>query len=61
MKAKIEEGCIGCGACAGTCPDVFRMKDDGLAEVYAEPTKDNESCAEEAADGCPVSVINIEK
>ncbi|MBE0601819.1 MAG: ferredoxin, partial [Firmicutes bacterium] len=35
MKATIDrDGCIGCGVCADTCPEVFRMADDGLAEVY---------------------------
>ncbi len=61
MKATIDrDGCIGCELCASTCPKVFRMAEDGLAEVYAEPVpKDAESAAEEARDGCPVSVISL--
>ena len=40
MKAEIDrEGCISCGLCAATCPEVFRMADDGLAEVYSEITR----------------------
>lgn len=62
MQATIDrDGCISCGLCPETCPDVFRMADDGKAEVYAEVSADNKELAEEAADHCPVSVIFIEE
>lgn len=62
MKATIDRsGCIGCGLCADTCPEVFRIADDGLAEVYTDNVpEDAESSAQEAADNCPVSVISVE-
>ena len=62
MKASIDrDGCIGCGFCADTCPSVFRMADDGLAEVYVdEVPAEAEASAQEAMDGCPVSVITVE-
>jgi len=62
MKATIDrENCIGCELCADTCPNVFRMADDGHAEVYADPVPAaDEADAQEAADGCPVSVITVE-
>lgn len=62
MKATIDrDGCIGCGVCADTCPEVFRMADDGLAEVYADPVPvDAEETALNARDECPVSVITVE-
>lgn len=62
MKASIDrDGCIGCGLCAETCPEVFRIADDGLAEVYTDPVPENaEDTAQEAADNCPVSVITVE-
>lgn len=62
MKAKLDRsGCIGCGLCAQTCPEVFRMADDGLAEVFNETVpKDAEGSAVEAQEGCPVSVITVE-
>lgn len=62
MQANIDrDGCISCGLCPEICPDVFRMADDGKAEVYAEVSSDNEEPAEEAADNCPVSVISVEE
>lgn len=61
MKAVIDrEGCIACGVCPDTCPEVFRMAEDGLAEVYVdEIPKEAEDSANEAEDSCPVSVITI--
>ena len=58
MKAIVRDGCISCGLCAVTCPDVFRMTDD-IAEVYGDVTTDNQEDAESARDVCPVSVIDI--
>ncbi len=62
MKAVIDrDGCISCGLCAATCPEVFRMADDDLAEVYVDPIPSEvEESAVEAQDGCPVSVITVE-
>ena len=62
MRATIDrEDCIGCGACVETCPEVFRMADDDLAEVYVDPIPTSaEEMALEAQDECPVSVITVE-
>ena len=61
MKATIDrEGCISCELCVETCPEVFRMADDGIAEVYAEVDDSVKDSAIEARDSCPVSVISIE-
>lgn len=62
MKASIDRsGCIGCGLCASVCPEVFRMADDGLAEVCGDPVPTGaEESAAEAQEGCPVSVITLE-
>lgn len=61
MNATIDrEGCISCGLCASTCPEVFRMAEDGHAEVYADPVPESaEDMATEAQDNCPVSVITV--
>lgn len=62
MKAVIDrDGCISCGLCPSTCPEVFRMAEDDLAEVYVdEVPKEAESTAIDAQEGCPVSVITVE-
>ncbi|UZT82843.1 ferredoxin [Caproicibacterium sp. BJN0003] len=62
MKAKLDRsGCISCGLCAETCPEVFRIANDGVAEVYQEDVPAGiEDKAVEAQEGCPVSVITVE-
>ena len=60
MKARVNEGCISCGFCVSTCPEIFRFNPEEVAEAYAEVTQENYEKAEEARDGCPVAVIDIE-
>ena len=52
------ELCVGCGTCEETCPDVFKLDDDGLARVI-----DASACSEcecqEAADTCPEEAITL--
>lgn len=61
MKASIDRsGCIGCGLCASTCPAVFRMAEDGLAEVSMETVpSEEEAAATEAMENCPAAVITV--
>lgn len=59
MKAIVNEGCISCGACVSTCPEVFRFNEEDLAEAYADVTEETKADAEEARDSCPVSVIDL--
>ena len=56
----IEENCIGCGQCEATCSDVFRIEDDGIANVVGEVKEEVKEDVEMAADGCPTSAINVE-
>lgn len=61
MKATVQDGCISCGACVGTCPEVFEFGDDGTAHAVGAVTEDNIEEVKEARDGCPVSVIDVEE
>jgi ferredoxin len=49
--------CVGCGLCEQNCPDVFVIKDDGIAHVKAN------ECAgcnlKEVAEQCPVNAIVV--
>ena len=59
MKYIVNDGCIGCGLCVGTCPEVFCMADDGVAAaVETEVYEDILDTATEAKEGCPVGVID---
>ncbi len=61
MKAHVDKsGCIACELCVETCPEVFRIGDDGLAEAYAEVGGSLKDKAAEARDNCPVAVISLE-
>ena len=57
MKVTIEEGCIACGACESFCSDVFKVGDVAVADN--SKVAGNEDCVKDAADACPVSVINV--
>ncbi len=62
MKAYVNaETCIGCEVCVTTCPGVFQMNDDNIAEVIVNivPEADQDNCRE-ASDSCPVEAITIE-
>jgi ferredoxin len=61
MRALVEEDtCTGCGLCADICPGVFEMDGEVARVKVTEIAEDDEECAEEAADSCPVEAINIE-
>ena len=49
--------CIGCGLCAGMCPDTFIMDEDNKSKVINPEVND---CAKNAAQNCPVDAISID-
>ena len=73
MKVKVnKDACIGCGACAAICDEVFEINDEGLSEVKVEEENKGKeefvSVKEElqdevrdAADSCPTGAIVIEE
>jgi ferredoxin len=59
-NVEIMEGCIACGICESTCPEVFEV--DAVALVVdGADLHENEEKIKEAAASCPVSVIKIEE
>ncbi|MBQ8086497.1 MAG: ferredoxin [Lachnospiraceae bacterium] len=60
MKAVVnQEGCIACGLCVSTCPEVFAFNEEGVAEANGQLTDENFASAESARSACPVEVIDI--
>ncbi|MDO8914996.1 MAG: ferredoxin [Coriobacteriia bacterium] len=61
MKPVVDRDlCIGCGLCQETCPEIFRMGDDGLAHVITEtPGHEQYDCVRESEEICPVTAIAI--
>ncbi len=63
MKCRVNDACIGCGMCEGTCPSVFELV-NGVATVKPEFAdeipSDFEQDVRDAADGCPVQAIEVE-
>lgn len=58
-KVWIEDGCTSCGLCEETCPDVFFI--DDVAEIKnGVNAADFEDAIIEAAEECPVEVIQYE-
>ena len=58
MKVNVNKDmCIGCGACAAVCPEVFELNDEGYAVAKGEVAPEVESKVHDAMDGCPASAI----
>lgn len=58
MSVKINENCIGCGACESICEAVFSV--DGVATVNEAEVAANMDSVKEAAEACPVGAIEVE-
>jgi ferredoxin len=58
-KLWIENGCISCGVCVDTAPEVFEMQDVAVVQKGTDFNQ-NEDAIKEAAESCPVEVIKYE-
>ena len=62
MKATVDqEGCIACGLCEHTAPEVSRLNGGAAGVICDEIAPEDEDAAREARDNCPVSVISLEE
>ena len=63
MKVKVnKDACIGCGACAAICDEVFEINDEGLSVAKVEEVKEElQDEVRDAADSCPTGAIEVEE
>jgi len=57
-KVEIVEGCISCGVCEATAPEVFEMPDTAIVKAGVDFNKYEAQIKQAAAD-CPTSVIKV--
>jgi ferredoxin len=55
---RVMPGCVSCGACAVICPEVFELRGVSCVKQGASFDK-NAAAIREAAQNCPVSVIEV--
>ena len=59
-KVWIEEGCIACGVCEATAPDVFEIGEETALLKEGVNFSEYEDEIKEAAQNCPVEVIKYQ-
>lgn len=57
MKVTVTDGCISCGLCVESFPDLFHWNEEGTAEAVGQVPAGQEDQARQAVEDCPVSVI----
>jgi len=55
-----QDKCIGCGTCIALYPKVFKMGNEGKAEVL-DQVADTEENIKKAIDSCPVQAISYKE
>ncbi|MEM5829975.1 MAG: ferredoxin [Candidatus Aenigmatarchaeota archaeon] len=62
-KIRVNEKCIGCGACIAIAPEIFEFNKDGFSYAKISETNDKKLIgkAKEAAEACPVGAIEVEE
>ena len=58
-----KDTCLGCGTCTALVPSVFKLGEDGKAEVRQladDQTADTPENIQNAIDSCPVKAIKWE-
>lgn len=60
IKIKVNENCIGCGACTAIADKYFELNDDGYAKPIKNEIENLTEDIKEAQEGCPTSAIEIE-
>ncbi|NQZ56300.1 MAG: ferredoxin [Lentisphaeraceae bacterium] len=53
----INSGCIHCGLCYASVPEVFAEDEDGAAFVHKQPDEDLRELVEETLTDCPIGSI----
>jgi len=53
-----KEACIGAASCEAVCPEVFRVNDEGKAEVLAADYEALKDKIDDAIAACPVDAIH---
>ena len=59
-RVRIVPGCTSCGSCEAICPQVFEITDIAYVKENA-PIQKNADLIREAAQMCPVQVIEVEE
>ena len=61
MITKIDpELCSSCGLCVDSCPDLYELGDEAAVVIVKTVPADQEDCAIEAEENCPVEAISHE-
>lgn len=55
-----KDTCLGCGTCTALVPSVFKLGEDGKAEV-TDQTADTPENIQNAIDSCPTNSIKWEE